>query len=132
MRRTRGSLARLDHARPARDAGFQLTWGYVWWQQVEPTRNNFLFKTSDNWGGTTRNPLSTALEAANNAGMRVILRRDGVPDWAGGSPIRVDPADVETYTCESGIRQSRAIQYVEVFNEQNLPDEWGATPDPAA
>ena len=125
-------LARLDHAQLARDAGFDLMWGYVSWQQVEPTRNNFLFGTSDASGSTTPNPLSNVLDAANKAGMQVILRLDGVPDWAGGSPARLAPADLEAYVYQATSAGHGAIQYVEVFNEQNLPDEWGGAPDPAA
>jgi len=91
-------LARLDHAQLAHAAGFESLCGYVSWQQVEPTRIHFLFKTSDRWGSTTPNPLSNVLQAANDAGMPVILRLDGVPDWAGGSPAHLDPADLEAYT----------------------------------
>jgi hypothetical protein len=64
--------------------------------------------------------------------MKVILRLDEVPAWAGGSPAHLDPGDLEAYVYEVVRYGSGTIQYVEVFNEQNLPYEWGGTPDPAA
>ena len=55
------------------------------------------------------------------------------PDWAGGSPARVTPADLEDYVYHVVRHATGTIAYVEVFNEMNLPLEWGTSPvDPAA
>jgi len=47
-------LAAVDHAALAHQDGFRLMWGYIPWQQVEPTRGNFLFRSQDRWGKPTR------------------------------------------------------------------------------
>jgi hypothetical protein len=125
-------LSAIDHAALARKDGFQLMWGYVPWQQVEPTRGNFLFRKQDRWGKPQPNALSNVVSAAADGGMKLILRVDEVPAWAGGNPAHLDPSDLEAYLYES-VRYGRGtIQYVEVFNEPNLPYEWGGPPDPAA
>ena len=125
-------LSAVDHAAWARQNGFGFMWAYVPWQEIEPSRGDFLFKHKDRWGGTFPNALTNVVTGARDAGMHVVLRLDEVPAWAGGNPAHLDPADLETYLNEV-IRYSRGtIQYVEVFNEQNLPYEWGGPPDPAA
>jgi hypothetical protein len=125
-------LSAIDHAALARKDGFRLMWAYVPWQQVEPTRGNFLFRTQDRWGKPQPNALSNVVSAAADNGMKLILRVDEVPGWAGGNPAHLDPSDLETYLYEA-VRYGRGtIQFVEVFNEPNLPYEWGGPPDPAA
>jgi hypothetical protein len=106
-------------------------WAYIPWQQVEPSRGDFVFKHQDKWGQVSANPLTNVLTAARNAGMQVILRVDEVPSWAGGSPARLDPTDLETYMFEVVRAGKGTIKYVEIFNEPNLPFEWGGAPDPA-
>jgi hypothetical protein len=125
-------LSGIDHAGMAHDDGFKLMWGYVAWQQVEPQRGTFLFKQQDQWGKPQANALTNVVDAANKGGMKVILRLDEVPAWAGGNPAHLDPSDLETYVYEAVRYGHGTIQYVEVFNEQNLPFEWGGAPDPAA
>jgi hypothetical protein len=122
----------MDHAHWAHQVGFRLMWGYVPWQQVEPTRGDFTFKSKDEWGGTSPNPLTNVVTAARDAGMKLILRLDEVPGWAGGHPANLAPADLENYVYEVVTYGKGTIAYVEVFNEPNLPYEWGAAPDPAA
>jgi hypothetical protein len=122
----------MDHAQWARQVGFRLMWGYVPWQQVEPTRGGFQFKSKDEWGSTSPNPLTNVVTAARESGMKLILRLDEVPGWAGGSPAKLDPIDLENYVYEVVSYGKGTIQYVEVFNEPNLPYEWGGAPDPAA
>jgi hypothetical protein len=64
--------------------------------------------------------------------MKLILRIDEVPGWAGSDPAHLDPSDLEAYLYETVTYGRGTIQYVEVFNEVNLPYEWGGPPDPAA
>jgi polysaccharide biosynthesis protein PslG len=122
----------IDHAPLARNDGFKLMWAYVPWQQVEPERGQFLFRKQDKWGRPQPNALSNVVSAAADAGMKLILRIDEVPGWAGGDPAHLDPKDLEAYLYEAVRYGKGTIQYVEVFNEPNLPDEWGGAPDPAA
>jgi hypothetical protein len=125
-------LSAIDHAALARSDGFRLIWGYVPWQQVEPRRGEFLFRKQDRWGKPVANALTNVVSAAADGGMKMILRIDEVPAWAGGDPAHLDPSDLEAYLYEAVRYGKGTIQYVEVFNEQNLPFEWGGAPDPAA
>ena len=126
-------LNALDHAPLAHTAGFTSMSAYVSWRALEPTRGTYVFELSDQWGRTQANDLTNVIEAARSNGMRVGLRLDDPPPWAGGAAYRLDPADVEDYVFHV-VRYARgSIAYVEVFNEMNLPLEWGTTPvDPAA
>jgi Cellulase (glycosyl hydrolase family 5) len=125
-------LSAIDHAALARSDGFRLMWAYVPWQQVEPQRGDFLFRKQDRWGKPVANALTNVISAAADSGMKVILRIDEVPAWAGGDPAHLDPSDLEAYLYEAVRYGKGTIQYVEVFNEQNLPFEWGGAPDPYA
>ncbi|TME96544.1 MAG: hypothetical protein E6I52_20760, partial [Chloroflexi bacterium] len=124
-------VSALDHAGLAQANGFNLVWGYVPWQQVEPHRGEFLFRKQDKWGKPFPNALTNVVSAAADAGMKLILRIDEVPGWAGGDPAHLDPSDLEAYLYEAVRYGKGTIQYVEVFNELNLPYEWGGAPDPA-
>ncbi len=125
-------ISALDHAATARQDGFRLMWGYVSWQQVEPNRGDFLFRKQDKWGKPLPNALTNVINAAAQADMKIILRLDEVPAWAGGNPAHLDPNDLEQYLYETVRYGKGTIQYVEIFNEPNLPYEWGGAPDPAA
>ncbi|HEY3063650.1 MAG TPA: hypothetical protein VGL99_32155 [Chloroflexota bacterium] len=92
-----GTHVAAVHAPMARAAGFKLMWGYVPWQQVEPTRGDFVFRKQDQWGKPQPNALTNVISAAADAGMKVILRIDEVPGWAGGNPAQLDPTDLESY-----------------------------------
>jgi polysaccharide biosynthesis protein PslG len=125
-------IGALDHAPIAAKDGFKLMWAYVPWEQVEPERGTFLFRKQDKWGKPQPNALTNVVSAAADAGMKLILRLDEVPGWAGGDPAHLDPADLEAYLYQTVLYGRGTIQYVEVFNEVNLPYEWGGPPDPAA
>jgi hypothetical protein len=125
-------FAALDHAALASQDGFRLMWAYVPWQQIEPERGTFLFRKQDKWGKPLPNALSNVISGAADANMKLILRVVEVPGWAGGNPAHLDPNDLESYLYETVRYGHGTIQYVEVFNEVNLPYEWGGAPDPAA
>ena len=125
-------VSAVDHAALARSNGFKLMWAYIPWQQVEPERGQFLFRKQDKWGKPQPNALTNVVSAAADAGMKLILRVDEVPAWAGGDPAHLDPSALELYLYEAVRYGKGTIQYVEVFNEQNLPSEWGGAPDPWA
>ena len=117
----------------AHAGGFTLMTAYVAWSAVEPTRGQYVFEQHDQWGRIQANDLSNVVDAARNNGLRVGLRLDSPPDWAGGAVYKLDPSDVEDYVFHAVRYAAGALGYVEVFNEMNLPLEWGTTPvDPAA
>ena len=126
-------LQSLDNAPLARDAGFTTMSAYVAWRNVEPARGQYVFEQQDQWGRTQANDLTNVINAARGSGLRVGLRLDAPPDWAGGAVYKLDPADVEDYVFHVVQYARGSIAYVEVFNEMNLPLEWGTSPvDPAA
>jgi hypothetical protein len=126
-------LTALDNAPLARDGGFTLLSAYVAWRAVEPSRGQYIFDQHDQWGRTAANDLTNVLNAARANGLKVGLRLDAPPDWAAGAVYKLDPADVEDYVYHAVRHAAGTIAYVEVFNEMNLPLEWGTSPvDPAA
>jgi hypothetical protein len=123
----------LSSAPTARADGFTTMWSYVSWRAIEPARGQYLFEQKDQWGNTAPNDLTNALNAATTNKLSFALRLDDPPDWAGGAAYRLDPADVQDYVYHVVRYAGSSIAYVEVFNEMNLPLEWGTTPvDPAA
>jgi hypothetical protein len=120
-----------EDARLAAAAGFTHMSAYVSWAGVEPRKDHFLFETTNEWGQTTANDLTNVVEAAEEAGLKLILRVDDPPGWAGGKPNRLDPRDVNDYV-SAVVRHARGtVEYIEILNEPNLPLEWGGPPDPA-
>src|SRR6266851_994150 len=126
-------LTALENAPVARDGGFNLLSAYVAWRAVEPSRGQYIFEQRDQWGRTAANDLTNVLNAARENGLKIGLRLDAPPEWAGGAVYRLDPADVEDYVYRAARHAAGTIAYVEVFNEMNLPLEWGTSPvDPGA
>lgn len=126
-------LNALEDAHLARDGGFNLMSAYVAWRAVEPNRGQYLFEQHDQWGRTSANDLTNVVNAARTNGLKLGLRLDAPPDWAGTAVYRLDPADIEDYVYHAVRYAAGTIAYVEVFNEMNLPLEWGTSPvDPAA
>jgi hypothetical protein len=126
-------LTSLDNAPIAHDGGFTTMSAYVGWRSVEPSRGQFIFEQHDQWGRTAANDLTNVLDAARHSGLKVGLRLDEPPAWAGGTVDKLDPADVEDYVFHVVRYAGGTLAYVEIFNEMNLPIEWGTSPvDPAA
>jgi polysaccharide biosynthesis protein PslG len=117
----------------ARAAGFTHMWSYISWKQVEPSRGKFLFNSRNRSGQTAPNDLTNVVNAARRSGLKLVLRLADPPDWAGGQVHRLNPSDVENYVYEVVSYAEGTIAFIEVFNEMNLPREWGTSPaDPAA
>jgi polysaccharide biosynthesis protein PslG len=122
----------LKDAPLAHDAGFGVMMAYVNWAQVEPSRGQYLFEQKDRWGQPVANDLTNVINAAKANNMKLALRLDNPPGWAGSSVSRINPADLEDYLYHVAKYARGSLAYVEVFNEMNLPGEWGGSPDPAA
>src|SRR5579884_42065 len=116
-------LNALPDATYAQSGGFNLISAYVSWAAVEPSRGQYLFEQKDQWGQTRPNDLTNVITAARANGLKVGLRLDQPPDWAGGAVYKLDPADVEDYVYHAVRYGAGTIAYVEVFNEMNLPLE---------
>src|SRR5215216_2870333 len=110
----------------ARQAGFGYVKVSITWRALQSTPRRFEFsKKSD------QNDLSNILNAAGEAGLRVILRIDGGPPWIGGDAANAEPDDIfKLYSTVADFAGDAVMAY-EVLNEPNLPSEWGAAPSPA-
>ena len=124
-------LADIGSAPAAHDAGFRVMATTVSWRRTEPSRGQYLFEQQDQWGQTAPNDITNLITAARNNGLKFGLRLIDPPDWAGGSPARAQPADLEDYVYHVVRYAHDSLAYFELFNEQNLAFEWGARPDPA-
>jgi hypothetical protein len=125
-------IADLASTREATAAGFTHMSAYAAWKKVEPSRGTYVFKTTNQYGQTTANDLTNIVNAAKSSGMKVVLRLDEPPDWACGKVYCLNPADVEDFVYQVVSYGKGTIAFVEVFNEMNLPYEWGTSPvDPA-
>ncbi|MBV9544911.1 MAG: beta-galactosidase [Chloroflexi bacterium] len=131
---TYGAILNNLHDAPlARAAGFTSMSAYVSWKAIEPSRGQYIFEQKDQWGRAQANDLTNVIDAARANGLKVGLRMDDPPDWAGGAVYRLDPADIQDYLYHVVRYAAGSLAYVEVFNEMNLPLEWGTSPvDPAA
>src|SRR5579871_914034 len=122
------SDAALAHA-----GGFNTMSMYVAWSNIEPSRGQYVFEQKNQWGQPVANDLTNVVNAARNNGLKLGLRLDSPPAWAGSAVYELDPADVQDYVYHVVKYAAGTIAYVEVFNEMNLPLEWGTSPvDPAA
>ncbi|HET6315536.1 MAG TPA: hypothetical protein VFG86_03690, partial [Chloroflexota bacterium] len=124
-------LADIGNAPRASEAGFRVMATTVSWRRTQPTRGAYPFEQTDQWGQTAPNDITNLITAASRNNMKFGFRLIDPPDWAGGSPTRVEPADLEEYVYHVVRYAHDALAYFELFNEQNLPFEWGAPPDPA-
>jgi polysaccharide biosynthesis protein PslG len=124
-------LADIGNAPRAAEAGFRVMASTVSWRRTQPSRGQYPFEQTDQWGQTAPNDVTNLINAARGNGMKFGFRLIDPPDWAGGSPAHVNPADLEEYAYHVVRYSHDALAYFELFNEQNLPFEWGAAPDPA-
>ncbi|MCC7104182.1 MAG: cellulase family glycosylhydrolase [Chloroflexi bacterium] len=109
----------------AKDAGFTHAKMVLHWPAVEPSSGNFL------WKQTKENDLDNILKAARAQDMRLVVRVDEVPGWAGGSPAGANLDAVRRFYEEMTRYANGTIAGYEILNEPNLPHEWGGAPDPA-
>ena len=72
------------------------------------------------------------MKAARNEEIKLVVRVDGAPDWAGGAPSKADPKHVEAFYAAMAAHGKGTIAAYEILNEPNLPFEWGGSPNPAA
>jgi hypothetical protein len=109
----------------AREGGFTHAKMIVHWPRLEPRRGRYTFRE------TTENDLDNVMKAARAEGMKLVVRVDGTPGWAGGKPAKADTSAVEAFYTAMAAHGKGSIVAYEVLNEPNLPFEWGESPNPA-
>lgn len=108
----------------ARGAGFTHAKMITFWDRLEPGPGHFF------WHQTEHNDFDNILRAARAEEMKLVVRVDGVPGWAGGSPANADLDAVEGFYYALALHgRGTAVAY-EILNEPNLPFEWGGPPSP--
>ena len=103
-----------------RDAGF--TWVKQWfaWRDIEGKG-----KGQYDWSTTDR-----IVAQVEEFGLKLIVRVDHEPDWAGAPPDNVD--HFADFLSALATRYRGRIQAYQVWNEPNLAREWGNKPPNAA
>jgi hypothetical protein len=98
----------------------------VWqlqWSLAEPSKGNF------QWQG-----LDELLANAETQGLKVVLRVDSAPNWARSGFPGAPPGDMEDFGdfmhALTSHCKGRVAGYV-IWNEPNLPENWGGSPSPA-
>ena len=109
----------------AREAGFTHAKMIIHWPRLEPKRGRFTFRE------TSENDLDNVMKAARGGDMKLVVRVDGAPDWAGGKPSKADTGAVEAFYAALAAHGKGTVVAYEVLNEPNLPFEWGDSADPA-
>ena len=110
--------------RMAREAGFTHAKMMLRWEAVEPSPGNYV------WKQTKENDFDNIMKPARNEGMLMIVRVDGVPGWAGGSPAGAYLDAVRRFYEEAARYGHGTVVGYEILNEPNLDREWGGAPDP--
>ncbi|MFN0073902.1 MAG: cellulase family glycosylhydrolase [Chloroflexota bacterium] len=108
----------------AREAGFTHAKMITFWDRLEPSKGDFF------WRKTDQNDFDNILRAARKEDMKLIVRVDNVPGWAGGSPANANLKAVESFYQALADHGKDIVVGYEILNEPNLPFEWGGDPSP--
>jgi hypothetical protein len=123
-------VAGPDHASKVGDLHFTQMWMYVDWSSlIDSKTHKFLFDEMTRFGTAMPNELTDVVTTARQNQLRLVLRLDNPP---GKTVSQLSPAEVEDYTFQAVSYGQDVIDYVEVFNELNRPDQWGGPPNPTA
>ncbi len=120
------NIADLSNAGLVRELGFGWIKNYLSWAGVEPEPDGLNWTDPDN-----------VVEAAEMAGLEVLLRIHDTPAWARppDTTLTSPPEDLEAYgrfLGEVARRYQGRVAAYEIGNEPNLYFEWGMErPDPA-
>ncbi len=102
------------------------------WSEIEPKPGRFWDDkyNQDSWAKYDR-----IVELAEKHGVRVIARLDNTPDWARGpnTTQQTPPSDYDRFAdfvAQFVTHYKGRVQYLQIWNEPNLKQEWGGTLDP--
>jgi polysaccharide biosynthesis protein PslG len=109
--------------RLASDAGFTHAKMILHWAAVEPSPGNYA------WNGTKENDFDNIMKPARNEQLQLVVRVDGVPGWAGGSPANANLDAVRRFYENAARYGAGTVVAYEILNEPNLPFEWGGAPN---
>jgi Cellulase (glycosyl hydrolase family 5) len=108
----------------AREAGFTHAKMITFWDRLESSPGDL------SWNKTDQNDFDNILRVARNEDMKLVVRVDNVPGWAGGSPAGADLNAVQSFYAALADHGRDVVAGYEILNEPNLPYEWGGAPSP--
>jgi hypothetical protein len=108
--------------RMASEAGFTHAKMVLHWAAVESSPGNYL------WNSTKENDFDNIMKPARNQQIPLVVRVDGVPGWAGGSPANANLDAVRRFYENAARYGAGTVVAYEILNEPNLPFEWGGSP----
>lgn len=104
------------------------------WSEIEPKRDRFWDDkyNQDSWAKYDR-----IVALSEKHGLRIIARLDNTPEWARGPGTNnqtppTNPEDYANFVATFVERYQGRVQYLQIWNEPNLKDEWGGKLDAAA
>ena len=116
-------LAERDHVYLVDNMKFDWVVWQLQWSLAEPSKGDY------QWLG-----LDQLLAYAQSEGVKVILRVDSAPAWARSGPEGAPPDDMDDFGDFMSAVASRAAGQVSgyvIWNEPNLPMNWGGSPSAA-
>jgi len=115
-------LSERDHAYLVSDMEFDwLVWN-LQWSLAEPSKGNYV------WLG-----LDELLDYAEIEELKVVLRVDSAPSWARSGSVGAPPVNMDDFGDFLSALATRAAGRVAgyvIWNEPNLPMNWGGNPSP--
>lgn len=120
------NVADLSNAYLLHDLGFTWMKGFADWNRAEPEQGVFVWRDIEN-----------TVQAAEQAGLRLLLRVHNTPEWArpAETPPNTPPTDmahVADFMTTLATRYGARVAAYEIWNEPNLAFEWGNQwPEPA-
>nr|WP_290669261.1 cellulase family glycosylhydrolase [Ardenticatena sp.] len=113
------NVADLSNAYLLHDLGFTWVKGFADWNRIEPEQGTFFWQDVEN-----------TVEAAERAGLRLLLRVHNAPPWARPpeTPPNTPPvemAHMAGFMTTLATRYGTRVPAYEIWNEPNLAFEWG-------
>jgi hypothetical protein len=118
-----------------RDAGFGWIKQQLVWGEVEvPIKGQFVDQAT---GGASWRKYDRIVDMARERGLGVVLRIDTSPAWArpGRDKLETPPDRIEDYgdfVAQVAEHYRGRVRYYQIWNEPNIPFEWGGEPPDAA
>ncbi len=103
------------------------------WSEIEPKQGVYW---DSKFGQDSWEKYDRIVALSETHGLRVIARLDNTPEWArpANTTPQAPPTNPEhyaTFVAKFVERYKGRVQYLQIWNEPNLKDEWGGRLDPA-
>ncbi|HLG73351.1 MAG TPA: hypothetical protein VK009_23270 [Chloroflexota bacterium] len=119
-----------------KDAGIGFVKQAIPWQEIEPERKGEFVDTK--FGKPSWDKYDKRIDLINEFGLQAIVRLDSPPNWTrkDNSQPQAPPDNLADYGdyvyAVIDHLKAKGIRYYQIWNEPNIFQGWGRTPDPAA